>query len=171
MKTKITLIIGCLILSINLSIAQKMTLCDCITHSALMIEEELNGLSDEDYIKKYETNELECTKLMESLSETELMGMYECKDFEKYSSLYNELMMKNSNFDIEIVCGCVDLMSDAYGNLLNEDVDEDTWTEKYAEKIAMCEPIFMDEAALGMIMNCENFTKLNEILMQLMGSE
>ena len=54
MKNTIVLIISCLILSMNLSVAQKMTICDCITQYTLMAEDMNNGLSEEAAMKKYE---------------------------------------------------------------------------------------------------------------------
>ena len=57
------------------------------------------------------------------------------------------------------------------GDLLKDDVDEDKWAEKYAEQMTICEPLFMDEAAFGMMMGCENFPKLGELMMKLMETE
>ena len=167
MKKIIVLIISCLILSMNFSFAQKMTICDCVTQYTLMAEDMNNGLSEEAAMKKYEKTDLECSKLIEGLSDTEAMEMYECADWAKLSAL----MMQGSDIDPEMACGCVDFMLDAYGDLLKDDVDEDKWAEKYGEQMTMCEPLFMDEAALGMMMGCENFPKLGELMMKLMETE
>ena len=159
----ILLLIACLVLSLNLVQAQKMTICDCVTQYTLMAEEMNNGLNEEDAMKKYEKTDIECTKLMDSLGESEAFkAMSACKDWGK---------LTGSDVDSDMVCGCIDSMVEAYTDYLNNGLSDEKMEEKYGTKIAPCEPIFMDQNALGIMMSCENFPKFSELMMQVMEME
>ena len=169
MKKNILLLTACLVLSLNLALAQKMTICDCVTQYALMAEEMNNGLNEEEAMKKYEKTDLECTKLMDSLGESEAFeAMSACKDWDKLSQL---MTPEGSDIDPNMVCGCIDSMVEAYTDYLNNGLSDEKMEEKYGTKIAPCEPIFMDQNALGIMMSCENFPKFSELMMQVMEME
>jgi len=169
MKKNILLLIACLVLSLNLALAQKMTICDCVTQYTLMAEEMINGLNEEEVMKKYEKSTDECTKLRDSLGESEaLEAMSACKDWGKLNQL---MTPEDSGFDSDMVCGCIDYMVEAYIDYINNGLSDEEMDEKYGTEIALCEPIFMDQNALGIMMSCENFPKFSELMMQVMEME
>tara|TARA_B100001250_G_C19607678_1_gene703506 strand:- start:356 stop:865 length:510 start_codon:yes stop_codon:yes gene_type:complete len=168
MKKTVLLIISFLTLNINFTPAQNMTICDCVTQYAAMAEDMNNGLSEEEAMKKYEKIELECAKLMDTLGEEAFEEMSSCKDWAKLSAL---MIPEGADIDIDFVCGCVDLMVEAYGEYLKTGISDEEMDAKYGKKMGTCEPLFMDEAALGAMISCPNFAKLSELMMQLMESD
>jgi len=169
MKKTVLFIISFVILNINFNQAQNVTICDCVTQYVAMAEDMNNGLSEEEAMKKYEKIELECTKLMDTLGEEKAFeSMSSCKDWAKLSEL---MIPEGADVDIDFVCGCVDLMVEAYGEYLKTGLSDEEMEGKYGKQMGTCEPLFMDESALGAMISCPNFGKLSELMMQLMESE
>ena len=169
MKKTVLLIISFLILNLNFTPAQNMTICDCVTQYVAMAEDMNNGLSEEEAMKKYEKIELECNQLMGTLSDEKAFeAMSSCKDWAKLSAL---MIPEGADVDIDFVCECVDLWVEAYGEYLKTDISDEEMDAKYGKQMGTCEPLFLDQAALGAMMSCPNFGKWSELMIQLMESD
>ena len=122
-------------------------------------------------VKKYKTdhkkfiinNTLVLSKLPKAFE-----AMSACEDWGKLSQL---MTPEGSDIDPDMVCGCIDSMVVAYTDYLNNGLSDEKMEEKYGTTIAPCEPIFMDQNALGIMMSCENFPKFSELMMQVMEME